>query len=102
MNVVVTDYDVGDRTDFILSPRAYAKLASPNSASELFASGVVDIEYRRISCQYPGYNLMYKITEQSKYPNYLAIVLLYVPGQNEITAVELWQVIFYYIVKFSI
>ena len=99
---MVTDYGEGDRTDFILSPRAYTKLARPNSALELFAYGVVDVEYRSISCQFDGYNLMYKVGERSKYRRYLAIVILYVAGQNDITAVELWQVIFYYIVEFSI
>ncbi|XP_015896691.3 expansin-like B1 [Ziziphus jujuba] len=90
-NIVVTDYGEGDRTDFILSPRAYAKLAKANLALELFAYGVVDVEYRRISCKYSDYNLMFKVHEHSRYPHYLAIVILYVAGQNDITAVELWQ-----------
>ena len=99
---MVTDYGEGDRTDFILSPRAYTKLARPNLALELFAYGVVDVEYRRISCQFAGYNIVYKVHEHSQYPHYLAIVFLYVAGQNDITAVELWRVIFDYIVKFLI
>jgi hypothetical protein len=92
VRIVVTDYGEGDRTDFILSPRAYAKLARPNVALQLFASGVIDVEYRRISCKYTGYNVMFKVHENSKFPNYLAIVVMYVNGQNDITAVELWQV----------
>ncbi|GMY29907.1 expansin-like B1 [Fagus crenata] len=91
VRIVVTDYGEGDRTDFILSPRAYAKLARPNVALQLFASGVIDVEYRRISCKYTGYNVMFKVHENSKFPNYLAIVVIYVDGQNDITAVELWQ-----------
>lgn len=90
---MVTDYGEGDRTDFILSPRAYTKLAKPNLALELFAYGVVDVEYRRISCKYSSNNLMVQVHEHSNYPQYLAIVILYVAGQNDITAVELWQVI---------
>ncbi|KAF3448244.1 hypothetical protein FNV43_RR08957 [Rhamnella rubrinervis] len=92
VNIVATDYGEGDRTDFILNTRAYAKLALPNLALELFSYGVVDVEYRRISCRYSGYNnLMYKVHEHSRYPHYLAIVILYIGGQNDITAVELWQ-----------
>ncbi|KAJ6706074.1 EXPANSIN-LIKE B1 [Salix purpurea] len=91
VNVVVTDYGEGDKTDFILSPRAYARMARPNMASELFAYGVVDIEFRRTPCHYHGYNLMFKVHEHSKFPDYLAITLLYQAGQNEILAVELWQ-----------
>ncbi|KAF3448245.1 hypothetical protein FNV43_RR08958 [Rhamnella rubrinervis] len=91
VKIVATDYGEGDRTDFILSRRAYAKLAHPNSASELFAYGVVDVEYTRISCQYSGNNLMYMVNEHSRYPHYLSIVILYAGGQNDITAVELWR-----------
>ncbi|KVH89758.1 Barwin-like endoglucanase [Cynara cardunculus var. scolymus] len=60
VKVVVTDHGEGDNTDFILSVRAYAKLALPGLAAELISYGVVDVEYKRIPCQYPGYNLMFK------------------------------------------
>ncbi|KAL5551334.1 hypothetical protein UlMin_001510 [Ulmus minor] len=89
--VVVTDYGEGDNTDFILSPRAYGYLARPEAQKDLFAFGVVDVEYRRVSCQYSGNNIVFKVHEHSKYPNYLAIVVLYVAGKNDITAVELWR-----------
>ncbi|KAA8526002.1 hypothetical protein F0562_007898 [Nyssa sinensis] len=89
--IVVTDYGEGDRTDFILSLRAYTKLARPNMVVELQAYGVVDIEYQSIPCQYPGSNLMFKVHEHSRFPEYLAIVILYQAGVNEITSVEVWQ-----------
>ncbi|KAG2679955.1 hypothetical protein I3760_11G075600 [Carya illinoinensis] len=93
VNVVVTDYSEGDNTDFVLSSRAYKRLAHPGTkgAKELFARDVIDVEYRRVSCRYPGYNLMFKVHEKSKYPNYLAIVPIYVAGKNDITAIELCQ-----------
>lgn len=92
--VVVTDYGEGDRTDFILSPRAYSKLAQPDRVDELFACGVVEVEFRRVPCQYPGYNTLYvKVHEHSNNPHYLAIVVLYVSGINDITAAQLWQVL---------
>lgn len=93
MNIVVTDYGEGDNTDFILSPRAYDRLALPGAAPELFAYGVIEVEYRRISCRYRGHNIMFKVHEHSKYPHYFAIVVIYVEGQNDITSVELYQVI---------
>lgn len=92
MKVVVTDHGEGDNTDFILSVRAYTKLALPGLAAELISYGVVDIEYKRIPCQYPGYNLMFKVHEHSKFPQYLALIAIYQSGVSEITAVELWQV----------
>ncbi|XP_042947140.1 expansin-like B1 [Carya illinoinensis] len=93
VTVVVTDYGEGDNTDFILNPQAYERLARRGNkgAKELFGRGVISVEYRRVSCRYPGYNLMIKVHEQSKYPNYLAIVIIYAAGKHDITAVELCQ-----------
>ncbi|KAF5759675.1 putative rlpA-like protein, double-psi beta-barrel [Helianthus annuus] len=89
--VVATDHGEGDNTDFILSTRAYNKLALPGQAEILFSYGVVDVEYKRIPCQYPGYNLVFKVHEHSNYPKYLALIAIYQGGVSEITRVELWQ-----------
>ncbi|KAJ8557935.1 hypothetical protein K7X08_004701 [Anisodus acutangulus] len=89
--VVMTDNGEGHGTDFILSYRAYAKLAKqPNVAKQLFAKGVVEIEYRRVSCKIGG-NLMLKIQEHSKYPNYLAVVVMNQGGATDILAVEVYE-----------
>ncbi|CAL0314329.1 unnamed protein product [Lupinus luteus] len=90
--VVVTDYGVGDRTDFIMSPHGYSSLAkNADASSELFKYGVVDVEYKRVPCGYSGYNLIVKVHQHSRNPHYLAILILYVGGTYDITAVELWQ-----------
>ncbi|XP_042506280.1 expansin-like B1 [Macadamia integrifolia] len=91
VNIVVTDHGASDNADFILSPRAFTKMARPNVALDLLAYGEVDIEYKRIPCQYPGYNLMVKVHEHSKFPEYLAIVFIYQAGLYDIVAVEIWQ-----------
>ncbi|CBI38517.3 expansin-like B1 [Vitis vinifera] len=91
MKVVVTDHGEGDYTDFILSPRGFSMLARPNMAADLFAYGVVGIEYRRVPCQYPGSNIFFKVHEHSRFPDYLAIVMLYQAGLSDITAVDIWQ-----------
>ncbi|KAE8678008.1 Expansin-like B1 [Hibiscus syriacus] len=91
VNIVVTDYGEGDKTDFILSPGAYGRLAKSDKADELYACGVVDVEYKRIPCRYGGYKLQFKVHEHSKYPDYLAIVILYQPGRSEILAAQIWQ-----------
>ncbi|KAK9144688.1 hypothetical protein Sjap_004591 [Stephania japonica] len=81
--VVVTDHGEGDRTDFILSPHAFAKLALPNKVSELKKYG----DLMRV----PRHNIKIKIHESSRYPDYLAILIIYKGGKSEITAVELLQ-----------
>ena len=88
----MTDHGGGGNTDFILSPQGFSKLALPNMAKDLFAYGVVGIEYRRVPCQYPNSNLLFKVHEHSQFPHYLALVMLYQAGLSDITAVEIWQV----------
>ncbi|KAI4327186.1 hypothetical protein L6164_019678 [Bauhinia variegata] len=89
--VVVTDFGVGDNTDFVMSPRAYSRLGrNPDASAKLFKCGVVDVEYRRVPCRY-SYNILVKVHEHSRNPHYLAIVVLYVGGTTDITAVELWR-----------
>ncbi|KAF7828479.1 expansin-like B1 [Senna tora] len=89
--VVVTDYGEGDRTDFVMSPRAYSRLGrNPDASAELFKYGVVDVEYRRVPCRYAGYNVLLKVHEHSKYPDYLAVVILYVGGRYDVASVEMW------------
>ncbi|GLJ12217.1 hypothetical protein SUGI_0186770 [Cryptomeria japonica] len=89
--IVVTDYGQGDRTDFILSSRGYAKLAHSDKIKELILMGVVEVEYKRIPCQYPGYNLMFKIDDSSNVPDYLALQFWYQAGEKDVLTVELCQ-----------
>ncbi|XVE57564.1 hypothetical protein DITRI_Ditri04bG0100200 [Diplodiscus trichospermus] len=91
VDIVATDYGEGDNTDFILSPRAYARMARSDTAAQLFAYGVVDVEYQRIPCTYGGYNFRFKLHENSRYPDYMAIVFFYLPGTTEIISVEICQ-----------
>ena len=91
--VVVTDYGEGDRTDFIMSPRAFSKLGRNAVASvKLKKYGVLDVEYKRVSCTFKGNNIVYQINEHSKNPGYFAIAILYVGGMYDVNAVEMWQV----------
>ncbi|KAJ9707029.1 hypothetical protein PVL29_002147 [Vitis rotundifolia] len=89
--VVVTDHGGGGNTDFILSPRGFSTLARPNRAADLISYGAVGIEYRRVPCQYPGSNILFKVHENSRFPDYLAIVMLYQAGRSDITAVDIWK-----------
>ncbi|XP_054775855.1 expansin-like B1 [Prosopis cineraria] len=91
--VVATDYGEGDRTDFVMSPRGYSRLGrNPESSAELFKYGVVAVEYTRVTCTFAGANPLIRIHESSKYPDYLALVVLYMPGQFDIVSMEIYQV----------
>ncbi|XP_022893940.1 expansin-like B1 [Olea europaea var. sylvestris] len=86
--VVVTDRGAGGRTDFIMSKRGYEKMARPDMAPQLFAYGVVDIEYRRVPCSY-NRNLELRIHENSNYPSYLALAPIYKDGMSDITGIDI-------------
>ncbi|CDP21630.1 unnamed protein product [Coffea canephora] len=92
VTVVITDHGISDRTDFILSQRAFSQMAqSTDAAASLLALGIVDIEYRRVSCSYPNKNITFKIDESSNNPYYLAFEILYQQGKMDITAVQLCE-----------
>ncbi|XP_077242938.1 expansin-like B1 [Tasmannia lanceolata] len=92
VTVVITDHGSSDNTDFILSRRAFSKLAQTTDlAPSLLNLGVVGIEYRRVSCSFPSKNIMFKIDEASNYPNYLAFVIWYQQGKRDVIAVQLCE-----------
>ncbi|CAI0418329.1 unnamed protein product [Linum tenue] len=64
-----------------------------DSAASLQALGIIDIEYKRVSCSYPNRNITIKIDENSNYPHYLAFVIWYQQGQRDITAVQLCELL---------
>ncbi|TQD87292.1 hypothetical protein C1H46_027159 [Malus baccata] len=92
VTVVITDQGSSDGTDFILSKRAFDRMAqTTEAAASLESLGVIDIEYRRVSCSYPNKNITIKIDEHSNNPYYLAFVIEYQQGKKDITAVQLCE-----------
>ncbi|KAI4327185.1 hypothetical protein L6164_019677 [Bauhinia variegata] len=89
--VMATDNGEGDRTDFIMSGRGFSELGrDQDTSAKLFKYGTVDVQYKRVPCKYAS-NIIVKIKEQSSNPYYLAIVLLNVGGDKDVTAIDLWQ-----------
>ncbi|KAL4343838.1 hypothetical protein HN51_062091 [Arachis hypogaea] len=89
VTVVATDYGEGDRTDFILSPRAFESLGvSLNASEELKKYGTLDIAYKRVPC---NGKIVIKIHESSSNPGYFAMVLLSHGGLYDVTSVEFWE-----------
>ncbi|KAL5973808.1 hypothetical protein ACLOJK_030468 [Asimina triloba] len=91
VEIMVTDHDVADNTDFVLSTHAFSSMAYQNMAKQLMAYGVVDIEYQRVPCKFQGHNLMVKVHANSRFSEYLSIVFIFQAGEKDILAVELWQ-----------
>ncbi|CAO2819437.1 unnamed protein product [Amaranthus hypochondriacus] len=91
VKVVATDHAFTYEADFILNAKAYAKMAKPGKEMEMLDCEYVNVEYERISCNYPDKNVMVKVHEHSYFPHYLALVFLYQGGMYDITAVEIYE-----------
>ncbi|EOA17245.1 hypothetical protein CARUB_v10005519mg [Capsella rubella] len=92
--VIVTDLSNTNRTDLVLSTRAFRAMAKPvlGADRDLLKQGIVDIEYQRVPCDYGNKKMNVRVEESSKNPNYLAIKLLYQGGQTEVVAIDIAQV----------
>ncbi|KAK3125056.1 hypothetical protein QOZ80_7BG0599420 [Eleusine coracana subsp. coracana] len=94
VTIVVTDSGASDGTDFILSQHAFAQMGQNKDAgATLLNLGYVGIEYRRVSCIYPGKNIVFKVTESSHFPYYLEFEIWYQQGYQDITAVQLCETV---------
>ncbi|CAL5377997.1 unnamed protein product [Camellia sinensis] len=90
--VIVTDLNQNNHTDFVLSSRAFRAMANKGMEQDILKLGLVNVEYKRIPCEYKNQNLAVRVEETSKKPNYLAVKFLYQGGQTEIVAVDVAQV----------
>ncbi|KAL2322989.1 hypothetical protein Fmac_027368 [Flemingia macrophylla] len=71
--LAVTDKAYGDETDFVMSERAFKKMAANESAAEeLMKKGTVDIVYERVPCTYAS-RIVFHIQETSSNPGYFAM-----------------------------
>ncbi|CAL5212466.1 unnamed protein product [Lathyrus oleraceus] len=90
--VVLTDLNPNNQTDFVLSSRAFTAMAQKGKSQQILKLVNVDIEYKRVPCEYKKQNLAVRVEESSKKPDYLAIKILYQGGQTEIVGVDVAQV----------
>ncbi|XP_074314630.1 expansin-like A2 [Silene latifolia] len=92
IKVVLTDINKNNKTDFLLSSRALKAMALPGKDIHALKIGALDVEYKRVPCDYKGRNLAIRIEESSKNPDYLVIQILFQGGQTEIVAVDVAKV----------
>ncbi|XP_038887206.1 expansin-like A1 [Benincasa hispida] len=92
VKVVLTDQNHDNRTDFVLSKKAFSTMARKDKIQKLLNLGTIDVEYKRIPCEYKNKNLTILIQDWSQVPYYFAIKFLYQGGQTQILAVKIAQV----------
>lgn len=96
---IVVVASVANRTGFVLTREAFAvMMARPcvSSDDQLLpglGGNVVQVDFRRIPCEYKNRNLLVRIGEEaSRHPAHLAITFLYQGGQTDIATLELSHV----------
>ncbi|XP_050262970.1 expansin-like A1 [Quercus robur] len=90
--VTLTDLNRNNQIDFVISSRAFKAMAQKGMGQDILKLGIVDVEYKRVPCQYKNQNLAVRVEEYSQKPNYLAVKFLYQGGQTEIVGVDVAQV----------
>ncbi|KAG6495190.1 expansin-like A2 isoform X1 [Zingiber officinale] len=92
VKVTLTDLNKSNSTDFVLSGPAFMAMARNGMARELNKLGILDVEYKRIPCDYESKNLSIRVEENSRRPNYLAVKFVYQGGQTDIVGVDVARV----------
>ncbi|XP_047326681.1 expansin-like A2 [Impatiens glandulifera] len=90
--VIVTDLNNDKNTDFVLTRSAFVAMASKGKERDILRQGILDVQYRRIPCEYKNKNLTINVDESSHRPSYLALKFIFQGGQTEIVEVDVAQV----------
>lgn len=91
--VILTDHNIHNNgTDFILSKEAFSGMAQKAHQKNILRHGTLDIEYKRMPCEYKKQNLSVRIEESSQKPHHMALKFLFQGGQTDIVLVHLHPV----------
>uniref|UniRef100_A0A0D9VN95 Expansin-like EG45 domain-containing protein n=1 Tax=Leersia perrieri TaxID=77586 RepID=A0A0D9VN95_9ORYZ len=71
-----------------LSGTAFGRLAKPGRADDLRRAGIIDVQFARVPCEFPGLKVGFHVEEGST-PVYLAILVEYENGDGDVAQVEL-------------
>ncbi|CAL4912105.1 unnamed protein product [Urochloa decumbens] len=90
--VIITDmnyYPVAPY-HFDLSGTAFGAMAKDERNDELRHAGIIDIQFKRVACQYSGLTVTFHI-ERGSNPNYLAVLVEYSNGDGDVVQVDLME-----------
>ncbi|KAL2477982.1 putative expansin-B2 [Forsythia ovata] len=93
VTVVITDECPGCDSEsvlFDLSGTSIGDMATSGKADQLRNAGRLQIQYKRVECNYPGVELTFRVDTGSN-ANYFAAVIEYEDGDGDVAGVELKQ-----------
>ncbi|EFJ11203.1 hypothetical protein SELMODRAFT_126428 [Selaginella moellendorffii] len=95
VTVVITDecpggYCAFGRTHFDLSGTAFGRMAMAGRTNQLLGSGVMQVLYKRVDCNYGSRPMEFQVNEGST-PFWLSILVRYAAGPGDLGHVELMQ-----------
>ncbi|KAG4983043.1 hypothetical protein JHK82_027887 [Glycine max] len=92
VRVVITDSCPGCGSDaqyhFDLSGTAFGAMAISGQDEKLRNAGKIDIQFRRVECNYPGVSISFRVDPGSN-KEYFAILIEYESGDGDLDKVEL-------------
>ncbi|MCL7035291.1 hypothetical protein MKW94_001728 [Papaver nudicaule] len=91
VTVVITDECPGcvsESTHFDLSGTAFGAMAISGQEQQLRNAGVLQIEFQRVECNYPGTKIVFKVDGGSN-PYYFATLVEYEEGNSDIASIDL-------------
>ncbi|XP_052148453.1 expansin-B8 [Oryza glaberrima] len=88
--VAITDmnYFPLSQYHFDLSGIAFGRLAKPGRADDLRRAGIIDVQFARVPCEFPGLKVGFHVEEGSS-PVYLAVLVEYENGDGDVAQVDL-------------
>ncbi|XP_010056437.2 putative expansin-B2 [Eucalyptus grandis] len=95
VTVVITDECPGgpcvaESAHFDLSGTAFGAMASSGKADELRNAGVLQIQYKKVKCKFPGVEVAFHVDSGSN-PYYFSALIEYANGDGELGSVKLKQ-----------
>ncbi|KAL6642708.1 hypothetical protein ACP70R_020889 [Stipagrostis hirtigluma subsp. patula] len=90
--VIITDmnYYPVSKYHFDLSGTAFGSMAKPGLDDKLRHAGIIDMEFRRVPCNYKGLNVTFRVQVGSN-PNYFAVLVEYAGKDGAVVQVDLME-----------
>ncbi|KAL6642714.1 hypothetical protein ACP70R_020895 [Stipagrostis hirtigluma subsp. patula] len=90
--VIITDmnYYPVSKYHFDLSGTAFGRMALPGLNDKLRHAGIIDIQFRRVPCYFPGLTINFHVQHGSN-PFYLAVLIEYEDLDGDVVQVDLME-----------